>query len=84
MLVELPHNAPTTLLEINITQGTNTTQEKATFIHAVFTELQRQLGDHAAPLEEASYVIVREVAASDWGYGGQTQLARRNSRLASA
>ena len=75
---------PTALLEISITQGTNTADEKAAFIQAAFAELQRQLGDHAAPLEEASYVIVREVAASDWGYGGQTQLARRNSRVVSA
>ena len=75
---------PTALLEISITQGTNTAEEKAAFIQAAFDELQRQLGDLAAPMEEASYVIVREVLASDWGYGGQTQLARRNSRLVSA
>jgi hypothetical protein len=30
-------------------------------------------------LEDASYVIVREVPASDWGYGGRTQLARRRA-----
>lgn len=75
---------PTALLEISITQGTNTAEEKAAFIQAAFAELQRQLGHTAGPLEEASYVIVREVAASDWGYGGQTQLARRNTRGVSA
>ena len=52
-------------------------------VQAAFAELQRQLGHTTGQLEEASYVIVREVAASDWGYGGQTQLTRRNTRLVS-
>lgn len=67
---------PTALLEISITQGTNTAQEKAAFIAAAFAELQDQLGA-GQPLEPASYVIVREVPGTDWGYGGQTQAARR-------
>ncbi|UUZ78419.1 hypothetical protein LP414_13035 [Polaromonas sp. P1(28)-13] len=46
---------------------------------AAFEELQRQLGA-GQPLEPASYVIVREVPATDWGYGGQTQAARRQAR----
>ena len=28
------------------------------------------------------FVIVRELAAGDWGYGGQTQLARQLRRQA--
>ncbi len=67
---------PTALLEISITQGTNTAQEKAAFIAAAFAELQEQLGA-GQPLAPASYVIVRELPGSDWGYGGQTQAARR-------
>lgn len=66
----------TALLEITITAGTNTVAEKEAFIAAAFAELQQQLG-YGQPLEEASYVTVREVPASDWGYGGQTQAARR-------
>lgn len=66
----------TAFLEISITQGSNTTQEKAAFIAAAFAELQTQLGA-GQPLEPASYVIVREVPATDWGYGGQTQAARQ-------
>ena len=69
---------PTALLEIDITEGSNTAAQKAAFIDAAFSELQRQLAPGAV-LEEASYVIVREVAASDWGYGGRTQLARRRA-----
>ena len=74
---------PTALLEISITQGTNTAAEKEAFIQDAFAELQRQLGE-GGPLEEASYVIVRELPATDWGYGGQTQRARQLARLAAS
>ena len=67
---------PTALLEISITEGTNTEEEKAAFIAAAFAELQRKLAGDGA-LAAASYVVVRELPASDWGYGGRTQQARR-------
>jgi 4-oxalocrotonate tautomerase len=70
---------PTALLEISVTQGTNTAQEKEAFIEAAFAELQQQLAAGGA-LEEASYVIVREVPAGDWGYDGVTQAERRRVR----
>lgn len=70
----------TALLEISITSGTNTVEQKQAFIAAAFAELQAQLGN-GRPLEEASYVIVREVAGTDWGYAGISQAARRQ-RLA--
>ena len=57
----------TALLEITITAGTNTEPQKQAFIAAAFAELEQQLG-HGQPLEEASYITVREVAATDWGY----------------
>ena len=66
---------PTALLEISITAGTNTVAQKEAFIAAAHAELVAQLG-HGQALEEASYVIVRELPASDWGYGGKTQAAR--------
>ena len=69
---------PAALLEISITAGTNTAEEKAAFIEAAFAELQHQLGS-GGPLEEASYVVVRELPATDWGYGGRTQLARKRT-----
>lgn len=72
---------PTAMLEISVTQGTNTPAEKAAFVRAAFEELQRQLGQ-GGPLEEASYVIVRELPAGDWGYGARTQLERQRDRLA--
>lgn len=72
---------PTALLEISITQCTNTEEEKAAFVTAAFAELQRQLaGDGALAL--ASYVVVRELPSSDWGYGGRTQHARKQALAA--
>ena len=67
---------PTALLEISVTQGTNTVEEKEAFIAQTWRELERQLGAGQA-LEPASYVIVREVPGTDWGYGGLTQAGRR-------
>ncbi|MBI2768197.1 MAG: 4-oxalocrotonate tautomerase [Burkholderiales bacterium] len=74
-----PVERPTAMLEISITQGTNTANEKRAFIEAAFGELQRQLA-HSGALEEASYVIVRELPASDWGYDGVTQLDRKRAK----
>lgn len=76
---------PTAFLEISVTAGTNTEQEKAAFIHAAYAEMQQQLAPGGV-LEPASYVIVRELPATDWGYGGQTQAARRQpaARVAAA
>lgn len=71
---------PTAFLEISITAGTNTAQEKEAFIAAAFEELQNQLGA-GQPLVPANYVIVRELPATDWGYGGQTQAARKLARF---
>jgi len=69
-----PPQHATAMLEIRITAGTNTAEEKEEFVAAAFEELQRQLGT----LEEASYVVVQEMAATDWGYGGMTQAQQRH------
>lgn len=78
---ELP-NGPSAWLEISVTEGTNTQAQKANFISAAYAALQTVLG-RGQPLALASYVIVRELPATDWGYGGQTQAARRDARQAS-
>lgn len=70
------------MLEIGITAGTNTEDEKARFIAAAFDELQRQLAPDGG-FEVASYVTVRERPATDWGYGGRTQRARQLARATS-
>lgn len=74
-----PVQRATAWLEISITAGTNTPAQKTAFIEAAFAVMQRQLGA-GQPLEPASYVIVRELPAGDWGYGGQTQDARQKVR----
>ena len=69
----------TAWLEISITTGTNTEEEKARFIAAAFNELQVQLAP-GGRIELASYVTVRELPATDWGYGGLTQRERQQAR----
>ncbi len=60
-------------LEINITAGSNTAAQKVQFVNEAHALLRQLLGD----LHEASYVIVRELPAGDWGYGGVTQAQRK-------
>lgn len=67
---------PVACLEIDITAGTNTAAEKQQFVREAHALLGRLLGD----LNEASYVIVRELHKGDWGYGGQTQAQRQVQR----
>lgn len=71
---------PTAILEITVTRETNTPAQKAAFVQAAHAELRQQLSA-GGELEEASYVTVREVPATDWGYGGQTQHARAQARV---
>lgn len=63
-------------LEVNVTAGTNTAEQKAAFVAAAFAAAAALLGR----LDAASYVIVREVAADAWGYQGKTQAARAAHR----
>lgn len=62
----------TFFIEINVTTGTNTRDEKAQFIKQAFAGMAAILG----PVTPASYIIVKNVAADDWGFGGQTQAYR--------
>ena len=59
-------------LDIKIVDGTNTKDEKAAYVAAVFEAFARLLGD----LHDESYVFVHDVRADAYGYGGQTQEAR--------
>lgn len=60
-------------LEVSITAGTNTTDEKAAFLR----EAHRLLADTLHTLSPAVYVALHELDASSWGYNGVSQLARR-------
>ncbi len=59
-------------LDIKIVDGTNTKDEKAAFIAAVFATMGELLGD----LHRESYVYVHDVSASAYGFGGLTQERR--------
>lgn len=88
MFEELPANhwyiggqatqATTVFLEISVTAGTNTVTQKSAFMAAAFAALTHSLGRGQA-LETASYVIVHELPATDWGYDGQSQAARKTA-----
>ena len=56
-------------LDIKVVDGTNTKQELAAYIAAVFAAMSDLLGD----VHTESYVLVHEVPASAYGYGGKTQ-----------
>ena len=74
---------PVATLEIHITVGTNTPAQKAAFVAQAHACLNRLVGQGQG-LAEASYVLVHELPATDWGYGGHTQAARRLAREAQA
>jgi len=56
-------------LDIKVVDGTNTKDEKAAYVAAVFDAFARLLGD----LHDESYVYVHDVRAEAYGYGGRTQ-----------
>lgn len=56
-------------LDIKIVDGTNTKQELAAYLNAVFATLGSSLGR----VHNESYTFVHEVPASAYGFGGKTQ-----------
>lgn len=78
--VQLERNAPAAYAELTITSGTNSSEEKAAFVAAMSAALKTTLPG----LSEASYVVIREVDAENWGYDGVTQYARRQQRTVPA
>lgn len=72
-----PCGTTTAYLDVKITAGTNSREEKA----ALVRHLHRLLSDTFGELAEASYVVVHELPAENWGYGGLTQAARAEKRI---
>lgn len=72
--------AQTFELDIKITEGTNSDEEKAAFIAAAFGIMADFLGR----LDPASYVVVHDVDGRAWGYAGRTQAQRRQHPAAAA
>jgi 4-oxalocrotonate tautomerase len=56
-------------LDIKVTEGTNTKNEKSSYVDKVFQGMTAILG----ALAPASYIVIHEVHADSWGYAGQTQ-----------
>lgn len=59
-------------LDVRISDGTNTKDEKARYVAEAFAALRSLLG----PVHEESYVHVHDVRADAYGYGGVTQERR--------
>jgi 4-oxalocrotonate tautomerase len=55
--------------DIKITDETNTKDEKARYVKAVYAGFEQILGN----LHEESYIYVQDVRAASYGYGGYTQ-----------
>jgi 4-oxalocrotonate tautomerase len=59
-------------LDVHVSEGTNTKDEKAAYIAAMF----RRMGELLGPLHHESYLHVDEVRGDAYGFGGLTQERR--------
>jgi 4-oxalocrotonate tautomerase len=59
-------------LDIHISEGTNTKDEKAGYLAAMF----KRMGELLGPLHNESYLHVDEVRGDAYGFGGLTQERR--------
>jgi 4-oxalocrotonate tautomerase len=66
------HGLATFCLDVKVTEGTNTKDEKAAYVGQVFAAVESLLGR----LHPASYIVIHDVRADSWGYGGATQESR--------
>ncbi len=62
-------NLITFFLDIKVTEGTNTKDEKAAYVSHVFSAAAALLGN----LHPTSYIVIHEVRGDAWGYHGKTQ-----------
>ncbi len=70
----LAHDEWCASLHVSITEGTNDLTQHSEFLAAAHALLQTTLGSPpSAPL----YIVLNNVPAAHWGYGGQTQASRR-------
>ena len=69
---------PAVHMDIKVTAGTNTDEEKAEMIRLSMALLREVVG--AVP--EASYVVIHDLDAGAWGYNGRTQKARTQAQAA--
>jgi 4-oxalocrotonate tautomerase len=62
-------NSTTFNLDIKITKGTNTKEQKANYIKKCYEDFNELLKE----INSASYIIIDEVEADSWGFEGLTQ-----------
>ena len=63
------HGVATFYLDIKVTEGTNTKDEKSAYVKKVFAAVEAVVGK----LDPASYIVIHEVRGDAWGYQGATQ-----------
>lgn len=56
-------------VEIKITKSTNTRDQKAAFVRAVFEQMSAWFKN----ISKTSYVVVQDISSDSWGFGGKTQ-----------
>jgi len=66
------HGKSAFFVDVRISDGTNTKDEKAQYIAEAFAAMRRLLGE----VHDESYVHVDDVRADAYGYGGLTQERR--------
>ena len=59
-------------LDVHVSEGTNTKDEKAAYLAALF----QRMGELLGPLHDESYTHVDEVKGDAYGFGGLTQERR--------
>lgn len=65
-------------MDIKVTDGTNSDEQKAAMVEAGHGLLAKVLGS----LPEATYVVIHDLPGGNWGYAGKTQAARAQSAMA--
>ena len=65
-------------LDVKVTEGTNTAEEKSRFIDEAMKLLRSALG---ADLNPVTYVVIHEVPGGAWGWDGLTQAHRAEASL---
>ncbi len=66
-------------LDMKVTEGTNTTEEKSRFIGGAMEMFRSVLGKDLCPV---AYVVVHEIPKDAWGWDGLTQAHRAKDKAA--
>ncbi|MCB1754575.1 MAG: tautomerase family protein [Gammaproteobacteria bacterium] len=64
-------------VDIKVTEGTNTPEQKAEMLYETVKMLQEEVG----VVQEACYVVIDDIPADSWGYNGVSQARRAAGKL---